>query len=317
MITLSDFMVKYAGVANVGDTSENTGECVGLVQSYLDELGTNSHIWGNAKDLVANADRNAYDVVYNDPDNQPNAGDIVCFDGYYGNGNGHTGIAVSATQNSMVLFEQNDPEGSTPHTEVYNYDHCIGWIHPKILDNQGASEVPISDDEVKDLYRVFLKREPVNNEEAGWVGQSWHDAFYGIKDSLEAQAIGAGPHPDDVTPTPVATVPTGSPAVPQTPVAPEATPSTPVATIPRVDSLSKLPQPVLVQIADTEKQAANWLGTTLGGIFLKLLGAATGWLLAKYQLVPGNDVAASVVGLILGSGLHSANNPNVPNSTKK
>lgn len=311
MITLSDFMVEYTGVANVGDTAENTGECVGLVESYLDELGTDYHIWGNAKDLIVNASPLVYDITTNGPFNYPEPGDIVCFDGYYGNGNGHTGIAVSATENSMVLFEQNDPEGSTPHLEVYNYDHCIGWIHPKILDNQpndqGASEVPISDDEVKDLYRIFLKREPVNNEEASWVGMSWHDAFYGIKDSLEAQAIGAAPHPDDVTPTPVATVPTGSPAVPQTPVAQATEPSTDAPVIPRVDSLSKLPQPVLVQIADTEQQAANWLGTTLGGIFLKLLGALTGWLLAKYQVVPGNDVAASVIGLVLGSGVHTAN----------
>ncbi len=141
MLSLNDFINTYTGKPNVGNTPENIGQCVGLVEVWDDNLGE-PHIWGNAKDLCANAQGDGdFVVIYNTPAGVPGVGDIFCFDGTYGGGAGHTGIVTAATTSSVTLFEQNDPEGSTPHIKTYTYNHSIGWIHPKILDNQESQMI--------------------------------------------------------------------------------------------------------------------------------------------------------------------------------
>lgn len=162
-MTLQEFQTRYTGVKNVGDTSANTGQCVGLIEVWTDNLGL-VHTWGNAKDLPAAADRSVFDVILNTPTNAPLPGDILCFDGFYGAGDGHTGIVVSATTDSATLFEQNDPEGSTPHLKTYSYAHAIGWLHPKIL-NQGGSMAntftsPVNGDvrDAEGWYNAYAER---------------------------------------------------------------------------------------------------------------------------------------------------------------
>ena len=75
---LKKFIKKYEGVSNVGNTPGNSGECVGLIQVYIAELGL-SHIWGHAKDIFANASTNEYEKVENAPDIYPDEGDIICW----------------------------------------------------------------------------------------------------------------------------------------------------------------------------------------------------------------------------------------------
>jgi hypothetical protein len=143
-VTLNEFIARYQGKYNIGDTPENTGECVGLVQVWINELGQ-PHIWGHAKSLVANADPSAYQAIYNFPDNFPQPGDIVCWGETFGGGYGHTGVVVRADVNSMDVFQQNDPMGSTPHLKTYNYNGVQGWIRPRVLSNQGTSNVSTLD----------------------------------------------------------------------------------------------------------------------------------------------------------------------------
>lgn len=133
MQALLEFIQKYYDKQNVGDTPENTGQCVGVIEVWLDNLNLNTpHLFGNAKDLLTDADTSKFDVIQNTPDNFPLSGDIMVFGETYGGGVGHTGIVVAADSNTFSLFQQNDPTGSKPSIKTYNYTGVLGWLHPKV-----------------------------------------------------------------------------------------------------------------------------------------------------------------------------------------
>ena len=147
MLSLSAFIAKYTGMKNVGDTPENIGECVGLIEVYNDECFRYPHIWGNAKDLLADADPKFFDVEYNDITNLtqvPPVGAIMVWDGTWGGGKGHTGILVTAIPNSTVFtsFEQNNPAGHAPEINMHvNYVGVLGWLIPHPLPVQPSPSV--------------------------------------------------------------------------------------------------------------------------------------------------------------------------------
>jgi hypothetical protein len=124
------FIQKYFGVANSGDTAQNKGQCVGLIECWIDTL-KHPHIVGNAVDLMQNAMRTAYQVVENGPSNYPPAGAILCWDGSWGGGYGHTAIVVAASPMAVAVFEQNDPTGAAPLIATHSYGGVAGWIVPK------------------------------------------------------------------------------------------------------------------------------------------------------------------------------------------
>jgi hypothetical protein len=147
LISLSDFIPKYTGQPNVGDTPENIGECVGLIEVYNDECFRYPHIWGNAKDLLANADPKFFDREYNDITNLtqvPPIGAIMVWDGTWGSGKGHTGILVTAIPNSTVFtcFEENNPVGHAPEINMHiNYAGVLGWLVPHPLPVQPSASI--------------------------------------------------------------------------------------------------------------------------------------------------------------------------------
>lgn len=132
--TLIDFLNKYFGQPNVGNTSENRGQCVGLIELWLNILGL-SQIWGNAKDLIKNASSDRFTITYNNFDdyNQfPKPGDILVFGPSFGGGYGHCGVVLRANGYSFSLFDQNNPVGARPTiTNYHNYAGVLGWISPK------------------------------------------------------------------------------------------------------------------------------------------------------------------------------------------
>lgn len=166
---LQAFIVATTGV-KVGDTKENYGECVGLVMKWTDNLGL-PHTWGNAIDLLKNADPNFFDIVYNklgDTSQFPPDGAIVVLGKPFGrlqDGNyaGHTGISKGSDGNTLRLFQQNDPTGSTPQMKEYSYDACIGWMVPKNVNttNTDALDACMTDRtkfwEERDLARNIIK----------------------------------------------------------------------------------------------------------------------------------------------------------------
>jgi surface antigen len=121
------FINAYLGKAGTGDTPENKGQCVGLVEAWVDVHHT-PHIWGNAADLMRNADPGAYRVVQNSPTNFPPPGAIVCWNASWGAGAGHTAVVIAANTNQLVVFEQNNPEGSAPVVATHDYRGVMGWI---------------------------------------------------------------------------------------------------------------------------------------------------------------------------------------------
>lgn len=128
---LAAFVKHYQGQAGVGDTPENRGQCVGLVEQWIDANGL-PHVWGNAEDLLRYAPLASYQVVNNLPTNYPAPGDIVVWGESWGGGYGHTGVCIKAAVMELTVFQQNDPEGSTPHAKVYTYSGVLGWLHPLV-----------------------------------------------------------------------------------------------------------------------------------------------------------------------------------------
>ena len=124
---LISFIRRYLGIQNTGDTLTNKGQCVGLIELWVDQHHL-PHIWGNAKDLLSNADPAHYSTVANNPTNVPPPGSILVWGESWGGGYGHTAIVVAATQMQVVVFEQNDPDGSPPVVATHPYDGVIGWI---------------------------------------------------------------------------------------------------------------------------------------------------------------------------------------------
>lgn len=130
MQTLDEFVQANLGKANVGDTPENKGQCVGLIEVWLDNLHL-PHVWGNAVDLLKNAPVASYGVYHNQAGNYPLAGDIVVWDATWGAGAGHTGVVLYASSMQLVVFEQNDPTGSPCIVATHGYTGVAGWLRPK------------------------------------------------------------------------------------------------------------------------------------------------------------------------------------------
>jgi len=127
MTDLAAFIAEYLGKPNTGDTPGNLGQCVGLVEKWLDANGK-PHVWGNADQLLDNADRAVYKRVANIPTNAPPPGAIVCWNNTWGGGFGHTAIVVAANVRALVVFEQNDPIGSPPVVATHSYSGVEGWL---------------------------------------------------------------------------------------------------------------------------------------------------------------------------------------------
>lgn len=251
MATVQDLIDQYNGHI-FGITGPDQGQCTAVPHAWEEMLGL-AIVYGNAKDTYDNASADVYVKTLNTPDNFPDPGAIIVWDGTWGGGYGHTAVVVSANVNTFDCLEQNDGDGGITHVGRHDYAHITGWFYPRLL--LPAAPTP-------------------------------------------------GPTPvSDPTPDPVVV-----PVVPVVPVAPDPT------TIP--DPVTTVTGDVSWEERDAEK-VVNWLGTTFGGLFLKLLGAALGWLSVNAGLLHINAVAASLIGVVAGSTISNANNPSVPNSTKK
>lgn len=127
---LLDFISRYLGKGNTGTNSVNSGQCVGLVEVWVDTI-THPRIAGNAKDLLANADPQHYTIVQNGPSNFPPPGAIVVWGPSWGEGYGHCAVAVAGSPLQLVVFEQNDPAGYPPLVATHSYSGVLGWAVPK------------------------------------------------------------------------------------------------------------------------------------------------------------------------------------------
>jgi hypothetical protein len=147
MADLNAFIAQYNGQTNVGDTDANRGQCVGLIEVWTDALGE-PHTWGNADQLLADADQSAFDVIFNTPSNFPSPGDIVVWGaGWEGSRVGHCAIATDANAGALTVFEQNDRlDGGDGACRVFTlptqYSGVLGWLHPHALDAPPPAPAP-------------------------------------------------------------------------------------------------------------------------------------------------------------------------------
>lgn len=156
---------KLAAPVKVGNTPENLGQCVGLVEVWFDtEL--EPHVWGDARDLYANAG-----AGYSKGASWPApAGAAGVLDGSWGGGAGHTFISLG---DGWVL-EQNNPAGSPPKRSYYGTlppHGWIGWILPNNF-KPGESGMIITRVMINYIWRGFFDAEPPLKEVDYWTGRS-------------------------------------------------------------------------------------------------------------------------------------------------
>lgn len=188
MADLQGFVNTYNGKF-LTITGPDAGQCTAIAHRW-EQLCGKPLVYGNAIDTYANAGAD-YDKIANTPTNVPEPGDILVWgqNSSVGTGSvGHTAVFVSGDQYSFNSFDQNWPTGSVCKIVHHDYRGVIGWFRPKGQPtNQGVQDV-ISADDVDNLYRQLLGRPGAPDPGMqSWVGKSWHDAYYGIKDSPEGK----------------------------------------------------------------------------------------------------------------------------------
>lgn len=149
MKTLLQFIADLNGKGNIGNTPENKGQCVGLAFAWILNLGQ-SHFYGHAKDLYANAPTSEYTKIKNSPNVYPIAGDIPVWDRSAGGGFGHIAVVIGSNKadDSFTVIEQNNPLNAPCRVYTYrNWNGVIGWLRPKNLptDTTEALEAKIEE----------------------------------------------------------------------------------------------------------------------------------------------------------------------------
>jgi len=166
-MTLKEFVKKYKGKRDVGNTPKNKGECTGLVQLWIANLKL-KHVWGNAKDIFANASSNEYEKIENSPNIYPDEGDIICWNSSMGGGYGHIAIVVSSDskKDTVTVFEQNNWSGDNdPSCEITTYSNwrgIIGWLKPYILEGEENDLPELSETCLKHKEDIELLQEKIN-----------------------------------------------------------------------------------------------------------------------------------------------------------
>lgn len=133
MDKFQSFVHKFLGVPNTGDTGANKGQCVGLIQEWINVFNL-PQVWGHAKDIYDNAPESQYLKFENKAGSYPIKGDIFCYNSSWGGGYGHIGVIVSSDpkEDSYTIFEQNLPTGMPPViTKRKNWNGVIGWLRIK------------------------------------------------------------------------------------------------------------------------------------------------------------------------------------------
>ena len=131
-MNFQQFLEKYNGRNNVGNTPDNIGQCTGLVNVWIVDWLKKSFIWGHAFDWVNNYNPNDFEFILNTPDYIPQVGDIIVWSKAYNGKYGHVGIATGTGDlDTFEAFEQNDPLGSNSHLKMYKYANVAGGIRTR------------------------------------------------------------------------------------------------------------------------------------------------------------------------------------------
>jgi hypothetical protein len=155
---------------------------------------------GDAKVCFENSNPDYFEKIRYSPGLVPRRGDIIVWNGNLGAGAGHIAVIEGGSASAFDVIEQNglwvkydaagkviDPGKPAYRQHYSNYGNVIGILRPRLNDNQGEQDMLNNPDDVKDLYLTLLGRPAADSEAKSWTGKSWHDVYYGIKDSQEAR----------------------------------------------------------------------------------------------------------------------------------
>ena len=132
MVSLNSFITRWKG--KYADFDHYYGpQCVDLVQYWIKNCGY-SAVWGNAKDLYANAPTKNFLKYKKTLTNIPKPGDIIIWGGPPADRRwGHTDIFVKGNLFSFTGFDQNWPPNSTCHLQGHSYRGILGILRPRKL----------------------------------------------------------------------------------------------------------------------------------------------------------------------------------------
>jgi hypothetical protein len=149
MINLAAWQNEVLGkVLNV--TGKDPGECTQVPLAWGMELYPGKK-WSalfppvkSAKDMLAIYNKSYFWAIandHNDPNQLPQAGDIMIFDatpqkGYantYQNPYGHAGVCVSASPSGYTLLGQSVGHPVNDTSFMWRWNPCKGWLHPLVL----------------------------------------------------------------------------------------------------------------------------------------------------------------------------------------
>lgn len=156
---------------------------------------------------------------------------------------------------------------------------------------------------------------------SGVSGKVDGDTFYGDFAAFAKYGHVAPPEPaEEPQPMPVPLPTPAPPPLPPIPVPPAPQPGTDQTPVPANSagepSMPTPNVPSSPSFLNTELTiVTNWFGTTFGKLVLKGLGAALGWVSVNSGVLHINAVAASLIGVVLGSTISDVNNPTSPNKT--
>ena len=132
MVNLSVFIKRWQG--KYADYDKYYGpQCVDLVQYWIKNCGYPA-VWGNAKDLYANAPVKNFLKYKKTLTNIPKPGDIIIWGGSPADPRwGHTDIFVKGNLFAFTGFDQNWPPNSTCHLQNHSYRGMLGILRPRVL----------------------------------------------------------------------------------------------------------------------------------------------------------------------------------------
>lgn len=178
-------------------------QCVDVTMHYVQYLFNKP--WaeimgrGDAKDMWRTFNLAYFDKIPNEkgnPNQVPQAGDIVVWDATNTNIYGHIAVCIAADANKLVLMEQDgfidrdnngNADGVTYRKTRYWSSNILGWFRPKLTQTQGVTLM--NDEAGVELYRTALMREPESVAAARqWNGQTPAQALRAVR-GVEWQAV--------------------------------------------------------------------------------------------------------------------------------
>jgi hypothetical protein len=147
-MSIGQFVKKYNGKYLEYNNDAYKNQCKDLFSAYNKEVvGNDKYIYGDAKDLLNNAPKEYYDKA-----GTPQKGDAVIWGTGIGK-YGHVAIFIEGNKNGFTSFDQNFPIDSPCHLQNHNYKNIIGYLRPKLTNNE-------IDMTIEELKKIFVERDP-------------------------------------------------------------------------------------------------------------------------------------------------------------